>query len=97
MEKKKITAMEKKKNYCYGEEEKMTDQICNPAGLPEPGEEGSVHGGGIVADGVLSAEEDAGRVLHHVVPLARVPGDHRRRQVVIVVPRRACHIIELHI
>ena len=56
--------------------------------LPQPRQHSAVHRGGVVADGVLSTEEHSGRVLHHVVALARVPGDNGSGQNVIVVPRR---------
>ena len=66
--------------------------IGNPAGLPEPGEQGTVHGGGIVADSVLAAKENPRRILEHVIALARIPGNDRRGQVVVVVARCACGV-----
>ena len=51
-----------------------------------------MHGGGIVADSVLAAKENPRRILEHVIALARIPGDHRRGQVVVVVARCACGV-----
>ena len=59
--------------------------IGDPSRLPQSGQQRAVHGGGVVADGVLAAEEDSWRVLDHVVALARVAGNHRRGQNVVVI------------
>ncbi len=76
------------KRYSYGRFE--TYQVGYPAGLAEAREERSVDSSGVVADSVLSAEEDAWRVLHHVVPFAGVARNHWCRQIVIVIARGAC-------
>ena len=49
-----------------------------------------MHRGRVVADGVLPAKVDAGRVLHHVVATVRIAGNDGRGQVVVVVPRGTC-------
>jgi len=59
--------------------------VCYPTCLPETGQEGAMHSGWIVPDGVLPTKEDARRVLDHVVALARVAGDDRGGEDVIVV------------
>ena len=49
--------------------------LKTPTCLPETGQEGAMHSGWIVPDGVLPTKEDARWVLDHVVALARVAGD----------------------
>ena len=46
-----------------------------------------MHGGRVISDGVLPSEEKPGWVLDHVVVLARVAGDHRGGQNVVIVTR----------
>ena len=67
-----------------------TSQILvgNAAGLPQAGQEGPVHGGRVIPDGVLAGEEEPGRVLDHVVALAGVAGNDGGGQDVVVVARR---------
>ena len=59
--------------------------ISDPPRLPQSRQQRPVHGGGIVADGVLAAEEYSWRVLDHVVALAGVAGDDGRGQDIVVV------------
>ena len=43
-----------------------------------------MNGGRIVPDGVLSGEEDPRRIFDHVVVLARIAGDDRSREDVVI-------------
>ena len=53
--------------------------------LPETGQEGTMHSGRIIPDGVLPTKEDARWVLDHVIALARVAWDDGGGEDVVVV------------